>query len=313
MSSAPAGSSSSAGASPAPAGDPPGEARESDTVTVVIPVHNGESTLAEQLEALRTQSDTLPFGVIVVDNNSTDGTADLVRRFAAEDPRFRLIHCATPGANAARSAGLDQVDTDIVLFCDADDVADVHWVREMRTVLSTADAAGGAIDGISISTPESIAWTPEHPDGLPVVANFLPRAIFANLGVRTEAARAIGGPNPNYRYGSTDTEFCWRLQLAGYTLVHAEKAIVRYRRRENLAASLRRSYAIGKARPQLYKDFRQHGMPRSLAGGAARIGRLALAAPGAARHKEQRPVWLREAHAARGRLVGSVIHRTLYL
>lgn len=291
-----------------PAADLPG-----DSVTVVIPVHNGESTLGEQLEALRTQSDTQPFSVIVVNNNSTDRTAAVAQGFVDRDPRFRLMDCPAPGASAARSAGLDQVETDIVLFCDADDVVDVHWVREMRAVLRTADAAGGAIDSVSISTPESIGWTPEHPDGLPVVANFLPRAISANLGVRTAAARAIGGPNPSYHYGSEDTEFCWRLQLAGYSLVHAEKAIVRYRRREDLAASLRRSYAIGKARPHLYKDFREHGMPRSLTGGLARLGRLALAAPAAARHKEQRPVWLREAHAARGRLVGSVIHRTLYL
>jgi glycosyltransferase involved in cell wall biosynthesis len=284
-----------------------------DSVTVVIAVYNGEATLGEQLDSLARQSDG-DFQLIVVDNNSTDGTAALAASYADRIPGLRVLPCPKPGANAARNLGLETATTDIVLYCDADDVMHADWVREMRRALRDADAAGGTIEDVTLTNdPEILRWLEPHAPGVPVVAGFLPRAVFANLGVRTEAARAIGGLNSAFHYGADDTEFCWRLQLAGYTLVAAPDAICHYRRRQDLAGILRRSYVIGLEKPHLYKEFAQHGMPRSLAGGLARAARLLLKAPKAAIDPAFRPSWRRQLAILKGHVVGSWKYRTLYL
>ena len=60
------------------------------TATVVIPVYNRKSTIADAVRSALSQQCSFPFNVIVVDNHSTDGTSDILDRIAAEDSR--LVH-----------------------------------------------------------------------------------------------------------------------------------------------------------------------------------------------------------------------------
>lgn len=58
--------------------------------SVIIPVRNRESTIADALRSALAQETSFPFNIIVVDNHSTDRTTEIIARFAAEDPR--VIH-----------------------------------------------------------------------------------------------------------------------------------------------------------------------------------------------------------------------------
>ncbi len=90
-------------------------------VSVVVPVHNGERYLQECLRSIAVQTLT-DLEVIVVDDGSTDRTAEIVDAFAADDPRFRrLPGPATGSAGDARNAGLDQATGRYLSFLDADD------------------------------------------------------------------------------------------------------------------------------------------------------------------------------------------------
>ena len=88
--------------------------------SVVIPVYNQPSVLAESVRSALRQTIAVR-EVVVVD----DGWSDDIRTMLAaiDDPRFRLISFPTRrGANAARNAGIEATSADYVAFLDADDV-----------------------------------------------------------------------------------------------------------------------------------------------------------------------------------------------
>ena len=105
-------------------------------LSVIIPAHNAASVLGEQLEALRVQEGADPFEVLVCDNNSTDSTAQL----ALDEARsldLRVVDASGPAsASHARNRGAVAAAGEILLFCDADDLVDPHWVVELSAPLS---------------------------------------------------------------------------------------------------------------------------------------------------------------------------------
>jgi succinoglycan biosynthesis protein ExoO len=91
------------------------------TVTVLIPAYNAEPFLHRAIESALGQ--TLPVTeVIVVNDASTDTTAAVVKKFAAADPRVKLINMTqNSGPSLARNAGLAVAKTDWIAILDADD------------------------------------------------------------------------------------------------------------------------------------------------------------------------------------------------
>jgi glycosyltransferase involved in cell wall biosynthesis len=87
-------------------------------VTVVVPTFNAGQLLLETLESVRIQT-VKDVEVIVVDDGSTDGTPDRVRR---ERPEVRVIEQPNGGVSRARNRGLDETRTPFVCFLDQDDV-----------------------------------------------------------------------------------------------------------------------------------------------------------------------------------------------
>lgn len=96
-------------------------------VSVIVPLYNKAGYILRTLESIAAQN-MGDFEVIVVDDGSTDGSADVVRSFA--DPRFRLIAQANAGPGAARNRGLLQARAPYVAFLDADD----RWLPDFLQV-----------------------------------------------------------------------------------------------------------------------------------------------------------------------------------
>ncbi len=95
-----------------------------ELISIVLPARNEAHHLATCLESLRNQS-YLRWEAIVIDDRSTDETADIVRRFAQVDPRFQLIQIdALPsnwaGKNHAIHCGVPAANGEWLLFIDAD-------------------------------------------------------------------------------------------------------------------------------------------------------------------------------------------------
>jgi glycosyltransferase involved in cell wall biosynthesis len=111
------------------------------TVSVVIPVKDDDRELARCLRALSLQT-RKPDEIIVVDNRSSDASADVAREAGA-----RVIRCDEPGIPAASAAGYDAVSGDLILRLDADCLPAATWVETMVRVFASEPGVGAVTGG----------------------------------------------------------------------------------------------------------------------------------------------------------------------
>lgn len=110
------------------------------TISVVIPVKDDAAALQRCLRALAVQ--TLPADeIIIVDNASTDSSADVAVRHGA-----RVLRCEDDGIPAASAAGYDAAAGQVILRLDADGVPDPRWIESMMAAC-TRDPRVGAWTG----------------------------------------------------------------------------------------------------------------------------------------------------------------------
>ena len=108
-------------------------------VSIIIPVYNLEQFVARCLDSLLAQSFTA-FEVWVIDDGSTDRTANLCSAYAASDPRFHVVSKPNEGQGVARNAGLARARGRYVAFVDGDDWLAQHALSVAVTAL---DRDGG--------------------------------------------------------------------------------------------------------------------------------------------------------------------------
>src|SRR6266849_561888 len=93
----------------------------SHLVSIVMPAYNAEKRIAESIRSVLDQ--TYPnWELIVVDDGSTDRTADVVRGFVSSDSRIKYIFQPNGGQASARNTGVRNSGGDLTAFLDADDL-----------------------------------------------------------------------------------------------------------------------------------------------------------------------------------------------
>lgn len=97
---------------------------EGSSVSVVMPLHNGRAYVEQSLRSILDQS-VLPQEIIVVDDGSTDGAAEVVESFASPVP-IKVVRRPGRGQSAARNVGVGLASGELVAFLDQDD----EWRRE---------------------------------------------------------------------------------------------------------------------------------------------------------------------------------------
>ncbi|MDR0396065.1 MAG: glycosyltransferase [Oscillospiraceae bacterium] len=101
-----------------------------ELISVVVTVHNTKMYLPQCVRSILDQT-YKNLEVILVDDGSTDGCAELCDRYGKEDSRVRVIHQGALGAAAARAAGMRAVKGDFTHFVDDDDWMDLNMEEEM--------------------------------------------------------------------------------------------------------------------------------------------------------------------------------------
>ncbi len=104
-------------------------------ISVIVPAFNEEQQIAGCLEALKAQT-VVPDEIIVVDNNSSDKTAEIAKAHGAT-----VVFEARPGITPARNAGFNKASGDILARCDADTRPYPDWLERIKAHFE-ADKAG---------------------------------------------------------------------------------------------------------------------------------------------------------------------------
>lgn len=91
-------------------------------ISVVLPVRDAQSTIAEALESIRTQT-LHNWECIIIDDHSKDGTSNEIQRFIALDSRFRVLSAQGKGIVSALNQGIDAAKADWIARMDADDIS----------------------------------------------------------------------------------------------------------------------------------------------------------------------------------------------
>lgn len=296
---------------PGPSGSP-GHALPS--VSVIVPTYNGAGTLEPQLAALAAQAYAGSWEVLVVDNGSTDTTAELVRRWMAHVPQLRLVAAPERKSRSyACNVGARAACGDLLLFCDCDDLVSERWLAAFAEALIDHDFAAGALEVQQLNR-EAPRRPHPHPGPQRLALGFLPYAVGANMGISRRAFEAVGGFDEACRY-SQDIDISWRLQLAGFPIVDAPEAMLHYRYPQNHKEYVRRMARYAIAHVWLYRQYRASGMPRTTrAQVLARYRRVLHGLRYMPRRTwEGRDVWLLEVAVSWGHMVGSLRYRCLYL
>jgi GT2 family glycosyltransferase len=266
--------------------------REAPPVTAVVVTWNGAHLLRPCLDSLRAQ--TLPHDVLVVDNASTDDTAELL---ATEYPEARVIRMGSnAGFAGGAQAGLDAVVTKYAAFLNNDAVADPAWLEALISALDAdpslaavtsrmllagdgrVNNAGGALTrwGVGYDRGYGRADGPPYDQSVDVAA-FCGGA----AALRVDDARRVGGFEVTFFLYYEDTDLSWRLGAAGRRIRYVADAIVHHQHSAT-ADQTSAAFAFYNQRNQLLMLVRN--APASLVAGAL-LRFLAVTAIGLVRRR----------------------------
>ena len=217
-------------------------------ITVILCTYNRCEGLAKALDSVAAQKlpDSIVWEVLVVDNNSSDETRQIVEGFCARYPgRFRYLFEPQAGKSYALNSGIREARGDILAFMDNDVTVEESWLRNLTAILLDREwvgAGGRILPDRNFSSPRWLPFSGSKgryalaPLGLFDLgdqAGQLTESPFgSNMAFRKEVFEKYGsfrtdlGPRPGSEIRSEDTEFGNRLLAGGERMRYEPTAVV---------------------------------------------------------------------------------------
>jgi O-antigen biosynthesis protein len=228
--------------------------------SVIVCSHNGEHTLPDCLEGL-LEVEYPDFEVIVVDDGSTDSTADIVREYG-----FRLITTENLGLSNARNIGMQAASAEIIGYLDDDARPDPHWLTYLAATFLSTEHAG--VGGPNITHPgdepiaECVGKAPGNPTHVLLSDREAEHIPGCNMAFRKAYLEEIGAFDTRFRVAGDDVDVCWRLRQRGWSLGFSPAAVVWHHRRNSIRAYWKQQRGYGKAEallkekwPEMYNAY----------------------------------------------------------
>ncbi len=222
-------------------------------VSVVVAAYNAEATLGGCLNSLQ-HVDYPDFEIIVVDDGSTDRTAEIART-----AQVKVLRRAHQGLAAARNAGIEAAQGEIVAFIDADAAADRDWLYHLVETMRRRAAAGAG--GPNFPPPArsllaaAIAAAPGQPREVRATDDSLLQMCGCNMAIDKASLVSIGGFDPVFTAAGDDVDISWRLLKSGATLAYAAGALVVHDRRGSVRAYLAQQSGYGAGEALLARKY----------------------------------------------------------
>ena len=167
------------------------------TISIVIPVLNGESQIRDCVTSLINQDfQKDQYEIIVVDNGSKDNTINILTEY---NEHIMIVHESGKGSYIARNAGIKVSKGNIIAFIDSDCIADKNWLKELcNGPLSEVSGDIGCVVGSVIPHHGKtlVEMFSKNKDLLSqkttLDSNFLPYGQTANVAFRKEVFDIIG-------------------------------------------------------------------------------------------------------------------------
>jgi succinoglycan biosynthesis protein ExoA len=224
-------------------------------ISIVMPVRNEADAIDETLETVLSQVIDEPFEVVIAEGGSSDGTREILERWAAREPRVRLVDNPDGGAAEALNRALGVVRGRFLVRIDGHSRAPRDYVaRLVRHLRSGAcDGVGGRKRAVG-RTPFGRAVAAAHDSRFGIGDSKYHHAGPIELvdhvpfgAYRADLARLIGGWDERM-HPNEDYEFDYRYGLAGGRLLLDPTIVIDWRVRETPLALAKQYYAYGKAR-----------------------------------------------------------------
>jgi biofilm PGA synthesis N-glycosyltransferase PgaC len=239
------------------------------SVSVIVPARDAASVLGNCVRSIgRTRYSR--YEVILVDEGSTDSTAELMASFAAADPRIKVVRQPGRGRAAARNLGVRHAAGDVLMFVDADAIFSRCTVDAMLqgfedrhtgavygndSPVRWSHVPGGLLAGIGHLGAAITRRALAEVGGLPLLPGGIeafPREILAELGPFREGE------------AGAELELAWRVRKAGYRVAFAPLARVRTASASTLRDLWRLRSRRARALLQAHRDVTGTPLPKFL-------------------------------------------------
>ncbi|WAA13132.1 glycosyltransferase family 2 protein [Fervidibacillus halotolerans] len=191
-------------------------------VSIIIPVKNEGIHIQNTIQSLFESKTRYPFEVIVVDDHSTDGCCDFLRK--NKDERIHVLFTDNVGVAMARNIGAERAKGKFVIFCDAHLFFEPYWIDRLLYPIEKklADATNPGI--ANAKNPQAIGYGYTWNENLEVKWNGPKRKMFESpllaagcLAMKKSTFDDIGGFDRGFRvWGRNDDEISLKLWLFGY-------------------------------------------------------------------------------------------------
>ncbi len=214
-------------------------------ISITIATYNRADDLQIVLESLsRMDLDgTGPFEVIVIDNNSSDRTAELVQGFTALGSRLRYVQEPQQGLNHARNRAIAESRYEVVAFLDDDVDVDPRWLRAMEAAYASGDWAVVGGSAYLIYPAQRPRWLADRSEGTlskvdhgPLAKEVGSEDLYGlNLTIRKDWLDRVGpfhahlGRKGSRPTGCEETELLGRIAAGGGRFYYVPEARVGHR------------------------------------------------------------------------------------
>ncbi len=215
---------------------------EAVKISIVIPTFNGASRIGKCLDALLGQTPERDAEILVVNDGSTDDTAEVVKRY----PGVHLIQQVNAGPAAARNRGAQEARGEILLFTDDDCVPTPHWLDAMLAPFRDLEVV--AAKGVYRTHQRQLAARfvqVEYEDKYRVMSRFseIDFVDTYSAAFRRDRFLEMSGYDISFPVAcAEDVELSYRMSARGWKMKFVPDAVVYHTHPTTLSSYLKKKY-----------------------------------------------------------------------